>query len=278
MSRRLVVTLGPALALAAASCATLQQLASGAFEKPSVAYKSMSLTDVSLSGATVNVVTTVTNPNGVGLSLTDVDYRLSVDGHAVATGKPPGGLEIPAHGTADVTLPATVRFSDLGAALNTVLGKDKARYRADGTLGLNTPIGVVRLPFSHEESFDLPKVPAIALGTPRLTRIGLDRATVELPLTLTNRGSYPLPLDALTAGVRIGGAQVGEVSSRALGVLQPGASQAVTLPLVVPLGGALDAASAILRGGPVPISLEGNLQSGPVPVPFSLSTTAQFRR
>jgi LEA14-like dessication related protein len=267
-----------ALAAAATSCATLEQLASGAFQKPTLAYKGASLADVSLSGATLNLVTTVNNPNGVGLSVADLDYRLSIDGHPVATGHPPQGLQSPAHGSADVTLPATFQFADLGQAVATVLAKGSAGYKAEGTVGLNTPIGVVRLPVSHQGTFTLPDMPAIALGTPRLTNLAIDHATVELPVTLTAKGSYPVPVQALEAAVSIGGTRVGEVSARNLGTLEPGKPRSVSLPLTIPFSGAFTAAQAILKGGSVPIALDGQLQSGPAPVPFALKTTAQFRR
>jgi LEA14-like dessication related protein len=121
-------------------------MAEGGFKKPAVAYKTASLTDVSLSGATLNVVTSVDNPNPVALALAEVDYRLSIDGHPVATGKPPDGLEIPANGATDVTLPASFKFTDLGQAVATVLSKGSAGYRAEGTLGVKTPIGLVKVP------------------------------------------------------------------------------------------------------------------------------------
>ena len=246
---RLPARLLVVLPLIAASCATLEQLTSGAFQKPTLAYKSATLADVSLSGATLNLVTTVNNPNGVGLSLADLDYRLSIDGHPVATGRPPDGLEIPAHGSADVTLPATFQFTDLGQAVTTVLAKGSAGYKAEGTVGVKTPVGVVRLPLSHQGTFELPHMPGIALGTPRLTKVGIDQATVELPLTLTAKGSYPVPLQALQAAVSVDGTRVGEVSAKDLGTLQPGTSRAVSLPLTIPFSGALQAAQAIMRGG-----------------------------
>ena len=266
------------LAAVATSCATLGQLASGAFQKPTLAYKSAALADVSLSGATLNVVTTVNNPNGVGLSLADLDYRLSIDGHPVATGHPPEGLQIPAHGSADVTLPASFRFADLGQAVATVLARGSAGYKTEGTVGLNTPIGVVRLPLSHEGTFELPDMPGIALGTPRVTAVAIDHATIELPVTLTAKGSYPVPVQALEAAVSIGGTRVGEVSAKDLGTLEPGKPRTVSLPLTIPFSGAFTAAQAIVKGGTVPIALDGQLQSGPAPVPFALKTTAQFRR
>ena len=266
-----------ALATCAAGCAWLQ-MAEGQFKKPAVAYKSASLSDVSLSGATLNVTTSVDNPNPVALALAEVDYRLSIDGHPVAAGKPPEGLEIPANGAADVTLPASFRFADLGQAVATLLAKGSAGYRAEGTVGVKTPIGLVKLPLSHEGTFALPAMPGIALGTPRLTGVAIDHATVELPVTLTGKGSHAVPLQALQAAVTIGGAHVGDVSAKDLGTLEPGASRSVTLPLTVPFSGAMEAAQAMLKGGSVPIALQGQLQSGPAPVPFELKTTAQFRR
>lgn len=253
-------------------------MAEGGFKKPTVAYRSASLSDVSLSGATLNVVTNVDNPNAVGLSLTDVDYKLSIDGSQVATGKPPEGLEIPANGNADVTLPASFKFTDLGQAVSTVLEKGSAGYKAEGTIGLKTPVGVVRVPLSHEGTFKLPAMPGITLGTPRLTNVAIDHATVELPVTLTGKGNLPVPLQALQAAVTIGGARIGEVSAKDLGTLEPGASRSVTLPLTVPFSGAVEAAQAMLKGGSVPIALDGQLQSGPAPVPFQLKTTANFKR
>ena len=265
------------LAVGASACSWLQ-MAAGGFKKPDVAYKSASLTDVSLSGATLNVVTRVDNPNPVPLALAEVDYRLSIDGHPVATGKPPDGLEIQANGATDVTLPASFKFTDLGQAVATVLQKGSAGYKAEGTVGVKTPIGLVTVPLSHEGTFTLPTMPGIALGTPRLTSVAIDHATVELPVTLTGKGSLPVPLQALEAAVTIGGARIGEVSARDLGTLEPGASRSVTLPLTVPFSGAVEAAQAMLKGGTVPIALDGQLQSGPAPVPFELKTTANFRR
>ena len=179
------------LALIGAPACSWLQMAEGGFKKPEVAYKSASLSDVSLSGATLNVVTTVDNPNPVSLALAEVDYRLSIDGHPVATGKPPDGLEIQANGATDVTLPASFKFTDLGQAVATVLQKGSAGYKAEGTVGVKTPVGLVKVPLSHEGTFTLPAMPGIALGTPRLTSVAIDHATVDLPVTLTGT-SFPV--------------------------------------------------------------------------------------
>ncbi len=111
-----------------------------------------------------------------------------------------------------------------------------------------------------------------------MTSVAIDHATVEVPVTLTAKGSYPVPLQALEATVSVGGTRVGDVSARDLGTLAPGTSRSISLPVTIPFAGALEAAQAVMRGGTVPIALDGQLQSGPAPVPFSVKTTAQFRR
>ena len=259
------------LAIGASACAWVQ-MAEGEFKKPDVAYRSASLDGrlAERGGTGLNVVARVDNPNPVGLALADADYRLSIAGirRAGRASRPRGWRS--RRRNADVTLPASFKFADLGQAVATVLSKGSAGYKAEGSLGLKTPVGVVRVPLSHEGTFTLPAMPGIALGTPRVTSVAIHHATVELPVTLTAKGSLPVPLQALEAAVTIGGARIGEVSAKDLGTLEPGASRSVTLPLTVPFAGALDAAQAMLKGGSVPIALDGQLQSGPAPVPFQL--------
>src|SRR5437879_10118672 len=55
-----------ALCAALAGCAQLQQLAASAFQRPAVSFKDARLRDVSLGGATVDLVFGVDNPNDQG--------------------------------------------------------------------------------------------------------------------------------------------------------------------------------------------------------------------
>ena len=264
----------------ATSCVLLVQLAEGRFEKPDSGLQERGAVGrLAERGDAERRDAGVDNPNPVGLSLADVDYRLSIDGHPVAAGKPPEGLEIPANGNADVTLPASFQFADLGQAVATVLSKGSAGYKAEGTVGLKTPVGVVRVPLSHEGTFTLP-VDAGHHAWERhgSTSVALDHADGGVPGHADREGELPVPLQALEAAVTIGGARVGEVSAKDLGTLAPGTSRSVSLPVTIPFSGALEAAQAIMKGGTVPIALDGQLQSGPAPVPFSVTTTAQFRR
>ncbi|HZH02837.1 MAG TPA: LEA type 2 family protein, partial [Myxococcaceae bacterium] len=109
-----------ALALSASGCSLFRSLM-GSVRKPSLNFKKASLADASLSGITVNLVYTLSNPNPVALSLQEVDYRFFVEGKQVVAGRPPKGLRIPASGKGEITLPAQVKFADVAPTVQTFL-------------------------------------------------------------------------------------------------------------------------------------------------------------
>jgi LEA14-like dessication related protein len=258
-------------------CATLQQLLAASFIRPTLTFKTASLADLSLGSATINLTYLVENPNPIGLELASVEYAFFVEGKQVVAGKPPAGLRIPADGQAEVVLPANVRFMDIVPVLETFLTKDQASYTARGALGVDTPIGVVSLPFEKEGSFDVPKLPAVEFQAPRVTRITLTSATIEVPLTVTNRNGFPLPIGGLSGDITLAGARVGSLSTGDLGMIDARAARPVALPLTIHFAQAAAAAAAI-QGGSTTLAFNGTLQSGPISLPLSIRQNVTFTR
>jgi LEA14-like dessication related protein len=266
-----------AAVMALGGCAFLKGLSESAFQKPTLSFRSASLAEASLSSATVNVVYAIENPNAIGLSLADVRYAFAVEGKQVVAGQPPAGLHIPANGTAELSFPASVKFADLASVLATFLTKDFATYRAEGEVGVKTPIGVLRFPLATEGQFEVPKIPKMELGSPRIAHLGLDGATLELPLTLTNRNSYPLPIQSFSGALHIAGAKAGSLSSGDFGQLEARGSRQVTLPLTLQFSQAGAAAQAI-REGRAQITLNVQISSGGSSVPLTVSQMVSFLR
>src|SRR5439155_17477235 len=117
MRKVLAVSALLAALLGGAGCATLQQLLGMAIQTPTLTFKSASLADVSLTAATVNLAYQLDNPNPFGLTLASVDYAFFVEGRQVVAGRPPAGLTVPASGSAEIVLPANVRFMDIAPVL-----------------------------------------------------------------------------------------------------------------------------------------------------------------
>ena len=275
----LLLSLSPVLVLTslASGCATLQQMAAKAFRKPTLTFKNASLTDVSLGSTTVNLSYQLQNPNPFGLSLASVDYAFFVEGKQVVAGSPPGGLSIPASGSTVLVLPASVKFAELAPVLETFLTKDVAAYRAQGSVGVQTPLGIIKIPLSKEGTFPVPKLPQVALQSPRITRITVSSATLEMPLLVTNQNDFPLPIAGLSAAVAISGSRVGTISSPDLGTIGPRAQLPVNLPLTVDFLQAMNAAAALQAGSAV-VSLDAEIRSGPAVIPIRLRQNVSFRR
>ena len=179
----------------------------------------MTLSDVSLTGVTLNLTYTLDNPNALGIKLAQADYALFVEGHQVVAGKPPNGLKIPARGKTDLVFPANVKFADVAPVLQVFLQKDYAQYRAEGRVGVQTPIGVFSFPIVSEDQFEVPKMPTVQFGAPRIANLSFSSATLEIPLSVTNRNSFDLPVNGVSGRVNINGATVGQVSTGDMGAL-----------------------------------------------------------
>ena len=258
-------------------CAALRDLFARGFQKPTLVFKTLSLRDMSLGGGTVDLVYTLHNPNPLGLSLAEVDYAFSVEGKPVVAGRPPNGFRVAANSNTDVTFPATVHFQDIAPVVQVFLTKDQARYRAEGHLGIQTPLGIIKIPLSKEGTFEVPKLPTVRLESPRVKSLSFSGATVEFPLVVTNRNTYALPIRGLTGALQIAGASVGTLSTGELGSFAGKAQRNITLPLTVNFAQAAQAGAA-LRGGSANVDFDGQLRSGGVAIPVKFSQQLQFQR
>jgi len=265
------------LALSLSCCAALSKLFKSAFQEPDLRFKTVNLRNVSLSGLDLDTVWTLKNPNPVGLSLAEIDYTLFIEGKQVVAGAPRQGLQIRANDTSQLVFPADIKFQEIVPALGTFLNKDTAKWRAQGHIGVKTPIGILKFPLSKEGSFEVPKVPKLEFQPPRITNLSFNGATMEIPIKLTNRNSFPLPISGLVGQLGIGGANVGNISTGGLGMLDGRGSRTVSVPVTVNFASALQAANAI-RQGKGELSLRGNLQSGGSQIPISLSEFENFLR
>jgi LEA14-like dessication related protein len=231
------------------------------------------LENATLASARFNLAFSVENPNPVGLSLAEVKYALSVEDKPVVSGAPPLGLKIPADGTTDLNFPASVNFADLAAALEAFLKKDVASYQAKGELGIATPVGMLRLPLAQDGQLEVPKLPKLEFGSPRIQRLSSEGMTMSMPLTVTNRNSYLLLVEKLSGALQISGAQLANISTE-IGQLEPKGSRQVSLSLAVR---STDAIAAIARKGATQVRFTGEVSSGGVSIPLNATQAVNFQ-
>lgn len=260
-----------------ASCSLLQQAVSASFERPSLAFRDVKLDHVDFKGADVNLLFDVTNPNSNGLDLGAASYALAIEGKQIATGAPPHGLQVPGKGTATVTLPAHVVWDQLAPALEAVLSKKTLSYKASGSLGVNSPVGLINLPLEHEGVIEPPHLPGVELQAPRIVSLHLSGARLALPLKLTNANAFPLPLGALDGIVEIEGARVGTVALPQPPALKAAGEQTIELPLDVSFVQTGFAVASALKSGAAHIKLDGTLRSLGASLPLHIDRNVQFQ-
>lgn len=259
-------------------CAALQSLFNSAFKKPTLRFKTARLANASLSDATVDLVYELDNPNSLGLKLASVDYAFFVEGKQVVAGKPKSGVNLKSNSKSELVFPANVKFADIAPVVTTFLNKDVAAFKAQGSLGIQTPLGVIRFPLEKEGTFAVPKIPQVQFQAPRITNVTLSGATVEFPLSITNRNGFPLPVSGISGALKVAGASVGNLNTGNLGMLDASGTKQVTLPLTINFASAASAAMALRSGGNAQVSLNGNLTSDAQSVPLNLSQLLNFKK
>lgn len=259
-------------------CAALTDVIQAAFTRPSLTFKSARLADLSLEGLTLDTVWQLDNPNAIGLSVARADYLLTVEGKQVVAGKPPDGLQIPASGSTELTFPASIKLADIFPLAADLASKEHAAYRVSGTVGVETPLGILDFPLAYQGRFEVPKIPKVELQSPRITRLSFQGTTVEFPIAITNHNSFPLPLQGLTGSLKVAGQSVGGVSTGDLGQLDGKGTRVVKIPIEFDLWNAAAAVAAAVQGGSAPVSLDAKLTSGSSTVPIDVTKVLQFLR
>lgn len=275
MKRPLAATL---VLLFLTGCAYLEPFLRTAFQEPTFSFRNVSLTDISLGGLNLDTVWDLNNPNAVGISLASVDYALFIENKQVIAGRPQEGLRVPAQGTTQLHFPAGIRFADVVGVVETFLTKDFASWRAEGGIGVQTPVGVVRLPLMKEGQFEVPKLPAVVFGSPRVTTLTLQGATVEFPLTVTNKNTYALPIAGVSGNLAVAGSSLGTISTGDLGAMDGKGTRQVAIPLTINFFTAAGAVANAVRGGPAPVTFDARVQSGPQVLPLKIDQLVNFIR
>lgn len=257
-------------------CALLMKLFNS-FTHPTLSFKTANLRDTDLAGTTLDLIFTLDNPNPVGLNLASVSYALEIEGHPIASGKPPDGANLAANARTDLTFPATVKFADVAQTLVAFLDKDTAAWKASGSMGISTPIGVIDFPLTREGTFPVPKLPAIDFEQPLVSDLSFSGARVTFPLKVTNRNSFPLPLGELAANISVSGTNLGSATSQGLSTLAAGETRSVSLSLPVNFLSVGGAVATALRGGSAQVKLDGSLRSGDATLPMQAVRDLVFR-
>jgi hypothetical protein len=133
---------------------------------PSANFDRMELQSITWSGVDADFVFAVNNPSPVEIEIVRFNYALEFDGNEWATGESANALKLSAIDQSEMILPLSIHFAELYELVDPEEERDTLPYGISGSIGFDTPAGIVDLPFSHEGDFP-------ALRTPILRPTGL---------------------------------------------------------------------------------------------------------
>jgi len=275
--RRLVFGVATFLLITGALGCSLIRNFCGGFHTPELSFNRVDLQDISLTGITVNIHFNLKNDNPVGIKIAQLAYDFRVNNRPFLAGHPPNGLTINPDAISDLSFPAHVNFQDLAATIMDFLHNDTASYTASGSIGVQTPIGVLTFPLSHSGNFPVPKVPDIQIQQPTLNNISLSSAHLTVPIALHNKNGFPIPFGGMSTQVLIGGAPAIAPSIPNQSALAPNETRIVNLGVDVNFMQAGMAVANAIRNKQANIQLRGSANIGGLQIPVNLNQNLVFR-
>jgi LEA14-like dessication related protein len=223
---------------------------------PAVSLKDLDIRRVDFEGADVDFVFEVRNPNPVQVTLASFGWNLELGGQPFLDGADPDGFVLSADGKSDLSLPVSVKWTEVLALKQSLGEADYVPFSLSGDFGFNTPLGEIKLPYAHEGEFPMVRAPEVKLDGLKLKEIAL------LENRASNRQAVDLDLERLAYSVTLDGHKL-VTGDKSIGTLSGSDTRKVSIPLDLDL---LEAGagliSAIKDKDPIQVGLDGQLDIG----------------
>ncbi len=250
-------------------CTTLRALF-GDVTKPEMTFKRVKLEGMSFDSVTLGLVYEIDNPYEIPIELAQVSYQLAVEGNRLFSGSPNQGVKIPAGRSREISFPAQIHFAEVFPAVSTIFTKKSLGYKASGSVGVDTPVGLLKFPISKSGTFDRPDLPQVRIADIAAPRITATGAELRVALDVTNTNGFPMPLEALQYGLNLNGSKVGGGTVKGANV---GAkrTQRITLPVKVGIADAGRGLQQLLSGKATDVEVTGKFDFGSLTGPLDVA-------
>jgi LEA14-like dessication related protein len=120
------------------SCSLFRQLS---FEEPSVRLTRLEITDIDLSGVSVNLWLEVFNPNGYDIRTTWIEAELDIEGTDFGQATHAESVILIAADNTIVTIPADFTWEGIGVGARALLQRGSVNYDLKTRLKVKTSLG-----------------------------------------------------------------------------------------------------------------------------------------
>lgn len=227
---------------------------------PSAGFDRLDLRSINWSGVETDFVFSVNNPSPVEIEIVRFDYALEFDGNEWATGESVDALNLSAFDQSEMVLPLNIAFAELFDAVNPAEGEDTLPYGISGSIGFDTPAGILDLPFSHAGEFPALRAPRIIPTGLRVDNLNILGGEVDMTIEMVadNQHASAFQFDDFRFRVMMSDTDVIAGHMEELGQVEGGETERFELPVqlkLLELGSVVY--SAILAGdGEVDLGLD----------------------
>ena len=118
-----------------------------ALENIQISFDGVNVKDIGFSGATLDLVFRMYNPNDITATLDRADYDLFLNDNYVGTGQIFQRVDIPAFSSRTVHSEFNLSFGGVAQSLVSALIEGKTTWRVSGTAYYDTLLGTINVPF-----------------------------------------------------------------------------------------------------------------------------------
>lgn len=242
---------------------------------PIVTFRSATLGAAGFDGVTVDVAFDVENPNPFALPVVRIAHALTVDGVPAWSGQSPATAAVASRGTYPVLVPVFLPYGRIPDIGEKVLAGHPIAYRATGSVGFQTPAGVMDLPIAWEGTMPVPRPPSFSFEGIDVGGLGALTLSFDVKLRISNPNAFPLPPGRLGHRLAVAGAPVASGDQKVPPVAA-GGTAIFSIPAQVNIVGAgtgvVKGVWTALQGAEVPVALQGQATIANIPIDVHLES------
>lgn len=259
-----------ALILSMSSCAVLKELGIDVNQyRPRVQFSGLKMRGIDWNKVDLDFNFRIDNPNPLNVKMDAFSWALDLAGTRALDGNNNSGIALKANGSSTFTLPVSLTFARIFQLAGALNGKDQVPFRLAGDFGFQTPVGMVRVPYSKQGEVPVLHKPKISLAGVRKGKVNLlgGNATMFIDLNVANSGGgSAMNFSGFNYAVKIAGRSAVSGIVNNLANVGGGAVQKVSLPVNLNLAAlGMSVVQALSGGGRLPIALDAQMK---VSTPF----------
>ncbi|HCM05450.1 MAG TPA: hypothetical protein DIC30_05505 [Oceanospirillales bacterium] len=237
------------LAITSSACSTMQNLVQENIKEPEVAYKSISVGQLTSDKIELKPTFSVTNTNSYTIPVDSLKYEVSFNQKTMMKGETDKIGNLPSGESKDVTLGVDLTKDTLLSVKDVLLEEGKIDYVIKGE------VEVMGFRFPFEKSSTLYK-PSVSIGKLEIKESSFKQIGMVLNLTVENKNDFTLPLDMLSYTVSSGAMQLveGDLKNQQI---QQGVNQ-LKIPLTIGLSQLFSSIFSLMQNPELPLSFNFN--------------------